>query len=130
MPSTEISAATDRTGPGPSIMAADTICGNRVRNRGDEYLGIVEHIMLDIPRGHIAYAVLSFGGFGGIGDKLFAIPWRALILDTKQKCFVLDTSKERLEKAPGFDKDHWPSMAEEVWARGIHSYYGYKPYWD
>jgi hypothetical protein len=53
-----------------------------------------------------------------------------LTLDTGKKCFLLDVEKKRLENAPGFDKDHWPDMADQSWARGIHSYYGTKPYSD
>jgi len=86
--------------------------------------------MLDVPSGRIAYAVLSSGGFLGIGDKLFAIPWRALTLDPENKRFILDMSKEQLEQAPGFDKDHWPSMADELWVREVHSYYSARPYWE
>ena len=87
-------------------------------------------IMLDVERGRIAYAVLSVGGFLGLGDKLFAVPWSALKLDTDRSCFVLNVDKERLENAPGFDKDRWPSMADEQWATEIHSYYGSRPYWQ
>ena len=79
------------------------------------------------PSGRIAYAVLSSGGFLGIGDKLLAIPWRPLTLDADNACFVLDVSKERLE-APGFDNNHWPSMADESWARELHTYYRARPY--
>jgi len=111
-------------------MSADTLEGEKVRNTTGDDLGSVEHIMLDVPTGKIAYAVLSFGGFLGMGDKLFAVPWLALKLDTENKCFVLDASKDQLEKAPGFDKDHWPSMADETWGRGIHSHYGTPPYWN
>jgi hypothetical protein len=85
--------------------------------------------MIDVPSGRVAYAVLSSGGFLGIGDKLFAIPWQALTLDTDNECFVLDVDKERLENAPGFDKDHWPSMADQRWASDLHTYYGTRPYW-
>jgi sporulation protein YlmC with PRC-barrel domain len=120
----------DTSGPGPEIMAADTLDGDEVKNPAGESLGKIEHIMLDVASGHIAYAVLSFGGFLGIGEKLFAIPWSALTLDTEDKCFRLSADKERLESAPGFDKDHWPSMADETWARSLHSYYGSQPYWE
>jgi sporulation protein YlmC with PRC-barrel domain len=120
----------DNSGPGPEIMAADTLEGDEVKNPAGESLGKIEHIMLDVASGHIAYAVLSFGGFLGIGEKLFAIPWSALTLDTDEKCFRLSTDKERLSSAPGFDKDHWPSMADETWARSLHSYYGSQPYWE
>jgi hypothetical protein len=74
--------------------------------------------------------VLSFGGFLGIGDKLFAIPWQALQLDPDNKCFVLDVDKEMLDNAPGFDKDHWPSMADPQWAELVHSHHESRPYWE
>lgn len=118
------SAFWDKDGPGPRVMAADTLEGDPVRNAADEELGRIEHIMIDVPTGRVAYAVLSYGGFLGMGDKLFAVPWKALTLDTGRKCFVLDASKERLRDAPGFDKDHWPAMADQSWARDVHSYYG------
>jgi hypothetical protein len=86
--------------------------------------------MLDVPSGRVAYAVLSSGGFLGIGDKLFAIPWSALTLDADNKCFILNIDKERLKNAPGFDKDHWPSMADQRWATEVHSYYQRRPYWE
>jgi sporulation protein YlmC with PRC-barrel domain len=117
-------------GPGPQIMAAGTLTGEEVVNSDGETLGKIDSIMLDVPTGKIAYAVLSFGGFLGMGDKLFAIPWQALQLDTDNKCFVLNVDKETLEAAPGFDKDHWPSMADPQWAKQVHSYYGSRPYWQ
>jgi len=120
----------DYDGPGPEIMAADTLEGDSVVNARGEDLGKIEDIMLDVQRGRIAYAVLSSGGFLGMGDKLFAIPWNVLTLDADRKCFVLDVDKERLENAPGFDKDHWPSMADMRWASEVHSFYGQRPYWE
>ena len=123
---------TDRrsNGPGPEVMDATTLIGDTVVNGSGDDLGKIEAIMLDVLGGRIAYAVLSFGGFLGMGDKLFAIPWSALTLDADEKCFVLDVPKERLENAPGFDKDHWPSMADPTWATQLHTYYGAQPYWD
>ena len=116
-----------RRGPGPEMMGADTLVGNDVYNHKDEDLGDIKEIMLDMRSGHIGYAVLGFGGFLGMGEKLFAVPWDALVLDTKNKRFVLNVEKDRLKDAPGFDKDHWPNMADQSWAREIHSYYGTKP---
>ncbi|KAB2970240.1 PRC-barrel domain-containing protein [Zoogloea sp.] len=111
-------------GPGPALMGADTLIGNDVYSHKAEMLGEVKEIMLDMRTGRIAYAVLSFGGFIGLGDKLFAIPWEALTLDTMNKRFMLDVDKEQLERAPGFDKDTWPDMANPEWAEGIRAYYG------
>jgi hypothetical protein len=74
----------------------------------------------------VTYAVLAFGGFLGMGKKLFAVPWNALTLDTKNKCFVLNVDKDSLKDAPGFDTDNWPNMIDESWAKSIHLYYGMK----
>ncbi len=101
-------------------MDAATLDGDNVVNSAGEDIGKIEAIMLDVAAGRIAYAVLSFGGFFGIGSKLFAIPWSALTLDAAEKRFLLDISKERLESAPGFDKDHWPAMADRRWATEVH----------
>lgn len=118
----------DDEGPGPRLMGADTLIGDDVYNHKDEDLGDIKEIMLDVPNGRIAYAVLSFGGFLGVGNKLFAVPWSAMTLDTENKRFILNVDKERLESAPGFDPDHWPDMADPTWENEIHSYYGTKPY--
>lgn len=105
--------------------------GNKVVNPSGEVLGNLKELVLDLEEGHIAYAVLSFGGFIGVGDKLFAIPWEALVLNPKDHTFILDVEKEVLQKAPGFDKDHWPDDAqyEAGWLLDIYEYYGYSPYW-
>lgn len=117
-------------GPGPEIMAADTLEGDSVINTQGDDLGTIQDIMIDVPRGRVAYAVLATGGVLGIGSRLHAIPWNSLTLDANRKCFVLNVDKERLQNAPGFDKDHWPSMADPRWATEIHGYYGAQPYWS
>ncbi len=111
-------------GPGPGLMGAATLIGNDVYNADGEDLGEIREIMLDISSGRVSYAVLSFGAFLGMGEKLFAVPWAALELDTENKRFTLNVPKERLERAPGFDRGKWPNMADQSWAKGIHSYYG------
>ena len=114
-------------GPGPSLMGADTLIGDSVVNAAEEDLGDIKEIMLDMQTGQVAYAVLAFGGFLGVGEKLFAVPWQALHLDTVNKRFVLNVEKDRLKSAPGFDKDAWPDMSDLSWASGIHSFYGTDP---
>lgn len=123
-------AQSTRSGPGPRLMTASTLEGNRVINLQGETLGEIQEIMLDVPRGRVAYAVMSSGGFLGLGDKLFAIPFSALTLDTDRKCFILDAPKERIQSAPGFDKDRWPDDADMSWQRDVHSHYGRTPYWE
>lgn len=117
-------ASWDAAGPGPRLMGADTLLGNDVYNLADEDLGDIKEIMLDMQSGRVAYAVLSFGGFLGMGTKLFAVPWEALKLDTANHRFTLDVSKDRLKDAPGFDEDRWPDMADPTWATGVHRFYG------
>lgn len=114
----------DNDGPGPHLMGADTLMGEDVYNRQEEDLGDIKEIMIDMQSGKIAYAVLSFGGILGMGDKLFAVPWQALQLDTVNKRFILDVAKERLESAPGFDKDRWPDMASAEFGSQISSFWG------
>jgi sporulation protein YlmC with PRC-barrel domain len=117
-------------GPGPFLMGANTLIGNEVYNLEDDHLGEIKEIMLETATGNVAYAVLQFGGVFGMGDKLFAVPWSALKLDTEKKCFVLDADKESLKDAPGFDQDDWPMMADRKWGSQVHDYYGVRPYWD
>jgi sporulation protein YlmC with PRC-barrel domain len=92
-------------------MSAISMTGDRVVNSRDEHLGRIEDIMLDVETGRVAYAVLSFGGFLGLGDKLFAIPWAAMRLDEERNCFLLDVDRDALKNADGFDKDRWPDLA-------------------
>ena len=107
----------------PTLLSSKTVCCNDVYNKVEEKLGSIQDIMLDMTNGRVAYAVLSYGGFLNMGNHLFAVPWSALKLDTEGKRFILDVEIDRLKKAPGFDKDHWPDMADSSWSSGIHSYY-------
>ncbi|HTR09467.1 MAG TPA: PRC-barrel domain-containing protein [Paraburkholderia sp.] len=124
---------TDRStkaGAGPDVMAASTLESDRVLSADGEEVGKVKEIMLDVEGGRIAYMVMSSGGFLGMGDKLLAVPWNALTLDADRKCFVLALNSERVKNAPGFDKGHWPSMADRTWASSVHQCYGREPYWS
>jgi len=112
------------------VLSAGTLEGDTVRNAQGEDLGKVDEIMIDIPSGKVAYAVLSFGGVLGIGNKLFAVPWSALTVDEDEKCFILNVDKRTLETAPGFDKDNWPDMADTAWGTEIYRHYGQSPYWE
>lgn len=128
-PQTISSVTLQPAGPGPDVMAASTLDGDKVLSSEGEDVGKIKEIMLDVRSGQIAYAVLSVGGFLGIGDKLLAIPWNSLALDSENHCFVLSVPAEQIKNAPGFDKDHWPTMADPKWAATVHAYYGSEPYW-
>lgn len=107
-----------------TVLSSSTLSGEEVVNRDGENLGDIKDLMIDVQSGRVTYAVLKFGGFIGMGSKLFAVPMSAMQLDTENKRFILNQSKERLENAPGFDKDNWPDFADETWNESIHSYYG------
>jgi sporulation protein YlmC with PRC-barrel domain len=117
-----------RHGPGPHVMGAGTLVGNDVVSPAGEALGSIKEIMLDMRTSRVRYAVLSCGGFLSVGEKLFAVPWEALTLDTENKRFVLDVTRERLDSAPGFDKNQWPDMADPTWEKAIHAHYDAIPY--
>lgn len=112
------------------VLSASTLEGDSVRNAAGETLGKIDEIMIDLQSGRVAYAVMSFGGVLGMGNKLFAIPWSVLRVDEDEKCFILDVDKRTLEAAPGFDKDNWPDMADSAWRAEIYRYYGASPYWE
>lgn len=114
----------------PINLSASSISGTDVVNARNENLGDIKEIMIDTNNGRVSYVVLSFGGFLGIGDKYFAIPWEAFSIDTDNKCFVLNVPKEKLENAPGFDKDQWPTNADHSYISSVYDHYGYKPYWE
>jgi len=113
-----------------SVLSAATLAGDSVRNAAGEDLGKIDEIMIDIPSGRVAYAVLSFGGFLGMGDKLFAVPWSALKVDEDENCFILNVDRRTIEQAPGFDKDNWPDMSDTAFGTEISAYYKVDPYWE
>jgi sporulation protein YlmC with PRC-barrel domain len=90
------------------ILTATSIIGDKVINRAGEDIGEISDIMINILDGNIEYLIIEFGGFLGIGEKLFAVPFSAVKLNAKDQNFTLDVEKSFLESAPGFDKEHWP----------------------
>lgn len=109
---------------GSRVLSASSLASDDVYNPKGEKLGSIKELMLNIESGKICYAVLSFGGFLSLGEKLFAVPWSALTVDTENKRLVMDTDEARLENAPGFDADNWPNMADATWEKTVHGYYG------
>ena len=112
------------------IHKASDLIGKNVVNPEGKTLGEIKNLAIDGEQGRIAYAILSFGGFLGIGNKLFAIPWGALRIGPGGDNFVLNVDKAKLEKAPGFDNDKWPDLTNRQVAGELHTYYGITPYWE
>lgn len=113
-----------------SPVKASTIIGSKVVNPKAESLGDIKEIVIDPGTGRVAYVVVSFGGFLSMGEKLFAIPFSSFEYNLANNEYVLHVPKERLENAPGFDPEHWPSMSDEKWNRDVYKYYGRSPYWE
>lgn len=114
-----------------AILSSSTLMHNDVVNLKGEGLGEIKDFMIDTENGRVVYAVLSFGGLWGLGDKLFALPMDALRVDTKNERFVTDLRKDQLENAPGFDKNNWPkTAAQRDFVESVYSHYGYEPYYD
>jgi sporulation protein YlmC with PRC-barrel domain len=114
----------------PNVTSTTALIGDNVVNRTGESLGKIEDLMLDLEKGRVAYAVLSFGGVLGMGEKLFAIPFEALKLDATREHFTLDVNKDKMRNAPGFDKKNLPQASDRTWGAEVYKFYGYKPYWQ
>ena len=112
-------------------MKASDIVGKDVRNAQNENLGKIEDLAVDPDNGRVIYGVLSFGGFLGLGDKLFALPFSSLTnLSADRHHFVLSIEKDRLKTAQGFDKKNWPNLADTRWATDVSTFYGQPVYWQ
>ena len=110
---------------------ATDLRGKKVTNAAGEDLGKIEDIVTDPQSGRIVFGVLSFGGFLGLGDKYYAIPWPALQLTGDAKTFILNVDQDRLKNASGFASDHWPTnLADEQFVISTYKYYGQVPYWQ
>jgi len=119
-----------KANPG-TILSSSTLHGNNVVDAKGDKIGSIDDLMIDLNAGKIAYAVVSVGGFLGMGDKLFAIPFSSLTLDTENKrCVLNSASREIFDKAEGFDKDNWPQVANRDWGTRIHHAWGATPYWQ
>jgi sporulation protein YlmC with PRC-barrel domain len=112
------------------LVKGSMFIGSDVENPKGEDLGDIKDVVIDRTTGRIAYAVVSFGGFMGLGDKLFAVPWGAFSQSATDKdTFILAVDKERLKDAPGFDQNNWPQMASREWVTTLYTYYNVPPYW-
>ncbi len=114
----------------PKVLSASSLEGTTVRNLSDEDIGKIKDLMIDWENGSVAYAVMSFGGFLGMGEKLFAIPLESFKFDNRDgnERAVLDINKEKLENAPGFDPDNWPKDADYTFIDSVYAHYGYDSY--
>ena len=90
------------------VLTATSIMADNIENFKGEKLGSIKDIMINLRDGRIEYVIMQSGGFLGIGDKLFAVPFEALQLDPEKEVFLLNRDEAYIKNAPGFDQDHWP----------------------
>lgn len=111
--------ATDETS---RLISSDKVEGTAVYNRSGERLGAIANFMVEKRSGKVEYAVLSFGGFLGIGSDYYPLPWNVLDYDTRQGGYVVDLAKEVLEKAPRYSRDREPEF-DRAYGEEIYGYY-------
>jgi len=116
------------------VMDSSKVVGCKIENPKGESLGKVESLMVDLSDGRILYAVLSFGGFLGMGDKLFPVPLSSFSFRTDregrlERC-ILNVDKDTLKNAPGYERDKLPDSADRTFASKVYTHYGVTPYWE
>jgi sporulation protein YlmC with PRC-barrel domain len=108
----------------PYAMSLDALLDFDVHDVTGENLGTVEDFVIDWDTGRIQYAVLSFGGFLGFGERYFAFPWGELVFDPLENAFITNVTEEMLSSAPGFDRDNWPVLGDPTWDNQFYEYWG------
>jgi hypothetical protein len=126
----DMASLDDTTDPSGHLIAANKVQGTTVYNTKLEKLGLVEDVMIDKASGRIAYAVLSFGGFLGIGDKFYPLPWEKLSYNKEMGGYIVDVDRETLEGAPSYTDIATASWSDEAWGKDIYAHYGVDPYWS
>jgi sporulation protein YlmC with PRC-barrel domain len=112
------------------LIASRQVQGTTVYNAGLEKLGTVEDVMIDKATGRIAYAVLSFGGFLGVGDRYYPLPWEKLAYNSEVGGYVVDIDRDVLKGAPSYIGETAALSDDADWGRGVYAYYGVHPFWD
>lgn len=121
------SVATDETS---RLISSDKVEGTAVYDRQGNKMGTIHTLMIDKTSGRTAYAVMSFGGFLGIGDRYHPLPWEKLTYDTRQGGYVVDIDRDTLEQAPTYGSSETPDWSDRSWDERLHGHYGARPYWE
>lgn len=116
-----------RTSP---VLSTGSLTGDNVFDKNGKQVGHLKEIMVDTETGKVAYGVLSFGGLLGMGDKLFAMPWSSILVDTNKERLIVDVDEKRLQDADGFDKNSWPDFADATFREKTYKHWNAKPYWN
>ncbi|KCZ53498.1 PRC-barrel domain-containing protein [Hyphomonas chukchiensis] len=112
-----------------ALISSARVEGTHVYNAAGEKLGTVDAIMIDKYEGKVAYAVMSFGGFLGIGEQYHPLPWQSLDYDERKDGYVVNMTTEELKSAPTLGKDEYDRLKDRIYGAAIYSHYGHTPYW-
>jgi sporulation protein YlmC with PRC-barrel domain len=112
-----------------ALISSARVEGTHVYNAAGEKLGTVDAIMIDKYEGKVAYAVMSFGGFLGIGEQYHPLPWQSLDYDERKDGYVVNMTTEQLKAAPTLGKDEYDRLKDRIYGAAIYSHYGHTPYW-
>ena len=106
------------------LIASDKVAGTAVYGRDGERLGSVYNFMVDKVSGQAAYAVMSFGGFLGLGERFYPLPWKALVYRPDRGGYEVDLDRKRLETGPSYAAGEEP-WADPAYGQNVYGYYGF-----
>ena len=111
------------------LICSDKVEGTKVYNQTGDKLGSIDSVMIDKRRGNVAYAVMSFGGFLGLGEQYHPLPWDQLTYNEDEDGYIVNLTKDQLEGAPTIGRDETNRLSNADYGREIFTYYGSSPYW-
>jgi hypothetical protein len=114
---------------GHALISSRRVEGTPVYNRQGEKLGTIHSVMIEKLSGRVAYALMSFGGFLGVGGQVHPVPWEVLDYDPDRDGYVVDMTREKLEQAPAFRLDEADRPRARSEDELVYSYYGVMPWW-
>ena len=113
-----------------ALIGSDKVEGTNVYRSNGDNIGSIERIMIDKVSGKVAYAVMSFGGFLGIGHEHYPVPWSLLTYNTKLGGYEVNISEQQLNGAPRYGKHESWDWADRARGQKVYDYYGVTPYWS
>ena len=128
MPPSDAAPLPDTDSPARRLISADKVEGTAVYNRAGEHLGTIETLMIDKVSGRVAFAVMAFGGFLGLGESQHPLPWSVLTYDTKLGGYVVDLTREQLQGAPAYPAEDDADLSD-THGRRVYDYYKAEPFW-
>jgi sporulation protein YlmC with PRC-barrel domain len=110
-----------------NLISSERVEGTKVYDQAGNKIGEIDHLMIDRVSGQVRYAVMSFGGFMGLGHNHYPLPWNTIRYDTGQEGYVTNVTESQLKDAPEFSDDSW---MDRDWETRWHQYFGSRPYWE